>query len=181
MPVKIELVAGDAGLPLVQPLYRLVYTPVVMQTWAGRNVKWNHPVRRALVRTDAGELVSDAGAHVRQAEWEGLPVKLGGIGGVVTHPEHRRQGYARAALKVVLTWLHDEEAVAFALLWCEPHNVAFYAHQGWQRFEGTVLVRQPGADGKPATAPFTLFGAMTLSMRQRAATRGTIDLRGEPW
>jgi len=174
--MKIELVSGEAGWPLVKPLEALVYTPEFLKTWAGRDVTWAHADKRALVRTDAGKLVSHAGAYVRQGAWDGLPVMLGGIGGVVTDPEHRRQGYARAALKCALTWLHDEPAVPFAVLFCEPHNIAFYAHQGWQRFEGTVIVRQPGG-----AAPFTLFHAMTLAIRQRAALRGTLDLRGEPW
>jgi GNAT superfamily N-acetyltransferase len=174
--MKIELVPGAAGAPLVQPLEALVYTPEYLKTWVGRNVQWAHADQRAIVRTDAGEIVSHAGAFVREAEWDGLPVTLGGIGGVVTHPAHRRQGYARAALKRALTWLHDEPAVAFALLFCEPHNIAYYADQGWQGFEGTVLVRQSSG-----VAPFTLFHAMTLAVRKRNALRGTLDLRGEPW
>jgi GNAT superfamily N-acetyltransferase len=174
--MKIELLSGAAGWPLVQPLEALVYTPEVLKTWVGRDVKWAQADQRALVRTDEGLLVSHAGAFVRQAEWDGLPVKLGGIGGVVTHPGHRRQGYARAAIKRALTWLHDEPAVAFALLFCEPHNVPYYAKQGWQGFEGAVIVRQPGGTG-----PFTLFHAMTLAIRNRNALRGTLDLRGEPW
>ena len=174
--MKVELIPGPAGAPWVQPLEALVYTPDYLKTWVGRDVKWAQPGQRALVRTDDGALVSHAGAFVREAEWDGLPVTLGGIGGVVTHPAHRRQGYARAALKRALTWLHDEPAVAFALLFCEPHNLPYYANQGWQRFDGRVLVRQPGGTG-----PFTLFDAMTLAVRTRNALRGTLDLRGEPW
>ena len=174
--MKIELIPGLAGGPLVKPLEALVYTPEYLKTWVGRDVTWAPPDQRALVRTDEGLLVSHAGAFVRQAEWDGLPVKLGGIGGVLTHPEHRGQGYARAALKRALTWLHDEAAVAFALLFCEPPLLPYYANQGWQRFEGTDIVRQPGGTG-----PFTLFDAMTLAVRKRNALRGKVDLRGEPW
>ena len=174
--MKIELLMGDAAWPQVKPLEETVYTPEYLKTWVGRDVKWAHADARALVKTDAGVLVSHAGAFVRKGEWDGLPVKLGGIGGVVTHPEYRRQGYARAAIKRALEWLHDEPKVAFALLFCEPHNVEYYAHQGWQTFAGTVVVRQPSGTG-----PFTLFRPMTLSVRQRAALTGKLDLLGEPW
>jgi aminoglycoside 2'-N-acetyltransferase I len=175
MAVKVELVPGAVGWEQMQVLNALVYTPEVQATFVGRDVQWAHAEKSALVR-DGGTLLSHTGAYVRDGEWDGLPVKLGGIGAVVTHPEHRRQGHARTGLKAALTWLHDGPQVAFALLFAEPHNVPFYSHQGWTVFQGTVLVRQ-GA----TTAPFTLMHAMTLGIRQPAATRGTLDLRGEPW
>jgi aminoglycoside 2'-N-acetyltransferase I len=174
--MKIELLPGDASWKLVEPLEALHYTPEVLKTWVGRDVTWAHADMRALVRTDEGVLISHAGAFVREGEWDGLPVTLGGIGGVVTHPEYRRQGYAREALKRALTWLHDEPKVAFAVLFTEPHNVQYYANQGWQGFAGPVVVTQPGS-----TAPFTKFLAMTLGIRQRAAVKGKLDLLGEPW
>lgn len=174
--MKTELALGDVSWPLVKPLEDSVYTPEYLKTWVGRDVKWSNADARALVWTDKGELVSHAGAFVRKGEWDGLPVKIGGIGGVVTHPNHRHQGYARAALRRALEWLHDEPKVAFALLFCEPHNIEYYANQGWQRFVGPVTVKQPSGTG-----PFTLFHAMTLAIRQPAALTGKIDLRGEPW
>jgi len=174
----IELVPGEAGGSAVEPLQALVYSPEVMQTWVGRDVTWAHAFQRVLVReTKGGPVISHVGIFVREAEWDGLPVTLGGIGGVMTHPDHRRKGHARAALRRALTYLYDEAKVGFALLFVEPHNVAFYAHQGWQRFQGDVLVKQPGG-----VAPFTKFGAMTLGIRGGAgATQGKIDLRGLPW
>jgi hypothetical protein len=63
------------------------------------------------------------------------------------------------------------------LIFVEPHNVRFYANQGWGVFKGEVLVQQPSG-----VAPFTKFGAMTLGVRQAAgALRGKIDLKGPPW
>jgi GNAT superfamily N-acetyltransferase len=178
MPIEIELVPGEAGAAAVESLQALVYPPEMLKTWVGRDVTWAHAFQRVLVReAKGGPVLSHVGVFVREIEWDGLPVTIGGIGAVMTHPGHRRQGHARAALRRALTYLHDEAKVAFALLFVEPPNVHFYANQGWHRFEGEVWVKQP--DG---VAPFTQFGAMTLGIRHAAgATRGKIDLRGLPW
>jgi len=176
MPTKVELVPGESGWEAAQPLEALVYTPEVLKTWPGREVTWARASQRVLVRAENGLVMSHVGLHVRDAEWDGLPVRIGGIGGLMTHPDHRRQGHARTALKRALTALHDDAKVAFALLFCEPALAAYYAQQGWQRFTGEVIVQQPGG-----SAPFTKFLCMTLGIRQPAAGRGRLDLKGLPW
>ncbi len=174
--MQVELVPGESGWSAVRPLEALVYPPEIMKTWVGRDVTWAHAAQRVLVRDENGLVVSHVGVYVREAEWDGLPVRIGGIGAVMTHPDYRRQGHARTGLRRALTVLHDDAKVAFALLFCEPPLVMYYAHQGWQRFSGIVIVQQPGG-----SAPFTKFLSMTLGIRQAAATQGRIDLRGLPW
>ena len=174
--MQVELVPGKSGWEAVKPLQALVYPPEVVATWVGRDVSWADATQRVLVRDEKGSVVSHVGVYVRDTEWDGLPVRIGGIGGVMTHPDYRSQGHARAALRRALTSLHDDAKVAFALLFCEPALVMFYANQGWKRFVGEVIVQQPGG-----SAPFTKFLAMTLGIRQAAATLGRLDLRGLPW
>jgi GNAT superfamily N-acetyltransferase len=176
MAVRVDLVPGEAGWPTAKPLFDVVYPPEVLRTWAGRDVTWAQPTQRVLGVDSSGLVVSHVGLHVREAEWDGLPVTIGGIGGVVTHPHFRRQGHARAALRRALTALHDDAKVAFALLFTEEATVLFYANQHWQRFVGQVSVQQPGG-----AKAFTGFLPMTLGIRQAAATRGKLDLRGLPW
>ncbi len=87
--------------------------------------------------------------------WNGRKVHIGGIGGVSTRADCRRRGYASIALNAAIQTMRDHEAVQFALLFCEPHNFAFYQSRGWHPFTGEIYAEQP--DGKirfEAMAPF---------------------------
>ena len=83
--------------------------------------------------------------------------------------------YASIALDAAIQTMRDREDVRFALLFCEPHNFAFYQARGWHPFAGEVYAEQP--DGKirfEAMAPF-------VHDIQRAPRQGVIDLCGLPW
>ena len=72
--------------------------------------------------------------------------------------------------------MRDHDAVQFALLFCEPHNFAFYQSRGWHPFAGEIYAEQPeGRIRFEAMSPF-VFG-----LRRRAPLQGTIDLCGLPW
>ena len=71
--------------------------------------------------------------------------------------------------------MRDHEAVQFALLFCEPHNFAFYQARGWHPFAGEVYAEQPGGRIRfEAMAPFVFDFT-------RAPRQGVIDLCGLPW
>ena len=57
---------------------------------AGGASCWDH---------DATQALAHAGIVVRQARYNECDVKIGGVGGVMTHPAFRRQGYAAAAIE----------------------------------------------------------------------------------
>ena len=51
--------------------------------------------------------------------------------------------------------MRDHEAVRFAMLFCEPHNEAFYQARGWHAFKGEVYAEQPeGRIRFEAMAPY---------------------------
>ena len=63
----------------------------------------------------------------------------------------------------------------FALLFCEPHNEAFYAARGWHAFKGEVHAEQPGGKIRfEAMAPYVFDFT-------RKPRDGIIDLCGLPW
>ncbi len=100
---------------------------------------------------------------------------IGGIGGVSTRADCRRRGYASLALDAAVQTMRANEAVKFALLFCEPHNFAFYEARGWHRFTGEIWCEQPeGRIRFEAMTPF-VFDIV------RAPRGGTIDLCGLPW
>jgi predicted acetyltransferase len=107
---------------------------------------------------------------------DGRPVRIGGIGGVKTHPTARRHGYARQGLQRAGEFFHTQPDVAFALLVCRPHLIDYYSRLGWQEFNGRLLVRQHGA-----VAGFTFNRVMTCGVRSAGPVAGTIDLCGPPW
>ena len=91
----------------------------------------------------AGELVCHVGVYARQAKWGDDTVRIGGIGGVITRQDSRKQGYASAAMGVAVAELRDKEGADFALLVCEPHNFGFYRRLGWRQFIGDLFAEQP--------------------------------------
>ena len=183
MSIEIDVLNGDASWPRVKPLMDAVYPPELMEKVSWRHVKWAHADLRVLI--DAPQESSDEspkaglachdGIYFRTAIWNGRKVNIGGIGGVATREDCRGKGYASVALGAAVQTLRDHEALRFALLFCEPHNFAFYEARGWHKFTGDVYAEQPeGRIRFEAMAPFVF----DIS---RAPRDGTIDLCGLPW
>lgn len=171
----IEQVPGDVSWPMIQPLSARVYPPEVLAEMAWRHVDWAHAAWRLLTRDDAGTVVSTVGAYHRVADLDGRPLRLGGIGGVMTHPDFRRRGLVRAAMAQAVA-LFAEEGQEAGLLFCEGHNVPVYAALGWRLFQGGTIVEQPHGP-----VVFTGMHAMVCNIRGEAPRRGRLDLRGKPW
>ena len=84
-------------------------------------------------------------------------------------------GAAGAALGAAIQTMRDHEALRFALLFCEPHNFAFYQSRGWHRFEGEVYAEQP--EGR---VRFEVMSPFIFHIK-RSPRQGVIDLCGLPW
>lgn len=179
MQLDVKLVAGQTAgeRGALRALAAAVYPPAASAADpAQQAIAWASPEWGILVRDDAGALVGYVGIVVRDAVLDGRAVRVGGIGGVKTHPAARGQGYARAALGRAATFMADELDVAFGVLVCREELLPFYGALDWQPFAGTLLVEQPGG-----RVPFTFNRPMTLPLREPAPHRGTLDLCGLPW
>jgi aminoglycoside 2'-N-acetyltransferase I len=172
--MRVELSGGDQSWAIAEPLVALIYPPEIMATIVWRDVTWAHADERVLVY-DEERLVSLAGLYLRQGLHDGSAVRIGGIGGVMTHPAYRARGFASAALRRADDSFRAH-GVDFTLLFCEPKNFAFYGGLGWRIFPGVVIVEQPSGRG-----PFTVMAAMVCDLRKPAPSGGTIDLCGLPW
>ncbi|MDI6871554.1 MAG: GNAT family N-acetyltransferase [Bacillota bacterium] len=136
---------------------------------------WEPKRWRILVCVE-GEPVSHVGVTPQRMVKVGEePVLVGGIGGVVTLPQYRGQGFARLALREAMRFLRDELGVDFGLLLCREELVPFYAAQGWKRVPPPVLIEQPR--GK---VPLGLE-AMALALREKPWPPGALDLCGLPF
>ncbi len=172
--MRVELRGGDESWAIAEPLEVLVYPSEIMATIVWRDVTWAHADERVLVY-DEEQLVSHAGLYLRQGLHDGSAVRIGGIGGVVTHPDYRTRGFASAALSRADEAFHAH-GIDFTLLFCEPKNFAFYGGLGWRVFSGMVIVEQRSGRG-----PFRVMAAMVRDVSKPAPAGGTIDLCGLPW
>jgi aminoglycoside 2'-N-acetyltransferase I len=169
-----DLTAGEQAA--VRTLALAVHPPEVSATWPGRAIEWAAH-QWAVVGWDAeGAALCYVGVVLRDARWDDRAVRVGGIGGVKTHPKFRGRGFATAAIRLALDFFHGQGDADFGLLVCEAGLVPFYERQGWRRFPGELLVTQ-----RQATVPFTFNLAMTTPVRLQEPLRGTIDLMGPPW
>jgi hypothetical protein len=159
----------------LQALSLAVYPPEVAAPWPGRAYEWSSALSSVIGWDGAGAALCYVGLHLRTARWNERSVKIGGIGGVKTHPSARAQGFAGFAIQRALDFFRGEE-VDLGLLVCEPGLIPFYERLGWRRFEGTLFVTQ-----KQATVPFTFNVPMTVPIRVQEKLGGTIDLLGPPW
>ena len=179
MSIEIDVLNGDASWPRVEPLLDAVWPDQVMAKLSWKDVKWAHADLRVLI--DAPEdlpqagLACHVGIYFRTVTWNGRKVDIGGLGGVATREDCRGRGLAGLALGAAIQTMRDHEAVRFALLFCEPHNFAFYQKRGWHPFAGEIYAEQPGGRIRfEAMAPFVFD--FTRKPRQ-----GVIDLCGLPW
>ncbi|HKY53773.1 MAG TPA: GNAT family N-acetyltransferase [Anaerolineales bacterium] len=159
----------------LESLRAAVYPPEVMATLPSRLFTWASP-RWSVLVWDGEELVSRVGLLVRNAFHDGTSKRIGGIGGVATHPASQGKGYASLAMREATKHFDKELKVDYALLFCRPHLVPFYGRLGWKPFEGKVFVEQPR--GK---IDFTANGAMVLDVKEEAPLKGILDLNGLPW
>jgi aminoglycoside 2'-N-acetyltransferase I len=175
MSIEIEILSGDASWPTAAPLFNAVWPPEVVATKPYADIVFAHADLRVLVEDETEGLVCHVGLYRREATWNGRKVRVGGVGGVLTHEAFRRRGLASVALNAAIQTFKDERATDFALLFCEPHNAAFYGNRGWKPFLGEVFTEQPGGRIR-----FDVMQPMVFYLK-RAPHEGEIDLCGLPW
>ena len=152
-----------------------VYPPRVTAASPGLQFAWAPQQSHILVRDDAGQIVSHVGVLTRTVLLDGVPVRIGGVGGVKTHPDARGWGCASAAMARAAAFFADEARVPFAFLVTLDRRL-FYERLNWRLFGGVVNVEQPGG-----TIHFTANEPMVYSVRRTAPAAGALDLQGLPW
>jgi aminoglycoside 2'-N-acetyltransferase I len=167
--MRIEVLDGPRSRTAVRTLFICVYPANVLETVAWRDVVSAPADRRVVLKAAAG-LIFRTGLR------DGGSVRIGGIGGVMVLPERRRQGLGRTVMQAAHATLRSNPEVQFGLLFCEPHNTAFYEGLGWSRFDGEVTVAQPSG-----SIVYDIMRAMTLPLAADAPYSGSIDLCGLPW
>jgi aminoglycoside 2'-N-acetyltransferase I len=171
---RIEIRPGEAAWSDARPLFEAVWPAQLRATFSWAHVVWANAERRVLAWNDRGELVCHVGFYLRQAKWNDGDVRIGGIGGVITRQDSRKQGHASTAIRTAVAEMRDHGA-DFALLVCEPHNFAFYRGLGWRQFDGELFCEQP-----QGRVRFDVMTPFVFDLRL-APQGGAIDLCGLPW
>lgn len=107
----------------------------------------------------------------------GQPVRVGGVGGVMTLPDQRGRGYASVAMKRAVEFLGDEWQVPYSLLICLPVLNPFYAALGWEPVDAPAYYDRSGHK-----QPFVYYTSMMVYRHNgNPWPPGEIDLCGPPW
>ena len=167
---------SEADRAEILALSQAVFPAAEAAAWPGRQLEWSSPEWCVRMRGPGGDLLSYVGVLIRHARYEGQPVRIGGVGGVKTHPAARRQGLAGLGMRRAVEHFHELADVEFGLLVCESRLLEYYRRLGWQEFGGRLVVRQHGAE-----ADFTFNRVMVCGVRSHGPTEGTLDLMGPPW
>ena len=173
--MQIETRPAEEAWAEAQPLLTSVWTPEKMALSGWRDIVTAEPCQCVLVRDDDGVLVSYIDIFEREATWDEQAVRIGGIGGVCTREGSRRQGFARAGMARAASYVKNELAADFGLLFCNKPNYRFYENCGWTRFRGDVFVEQPAG-----RMVFNISAPYVLGLQMLPAV-GVLDLHGLPW
>jgi aminoglycoside 2'-N-acetyltransferase I len=176
MSDRIEIVNGDDGWRLASRLLEAVWPPEVVATLPWKDVVWARADRRVLNIDGHNNVTGHAGIYLRNATFDARPVKIGGVGGVATRLECRRQGIASEVMREAVREMRDTQGVDFGLLFCEPRHAPLYKRLGWHLFEGEVFVEQP----RQGRVRFTVTDALVFDLKI-APRAGILDLCGLPW
>jgi aminoglycoside 2'-N-acetyltransferase I len=175
MSIEIDVLNGDTSWTRTEPLHNAVFGPDIVEKLPWGHIAWAHADLRVLIDAPEGGLACHVGVYFRTIDWNGNKIHVGGIGGVMTREDCRGRGYASVALDAAIETMRANEAVRFALLFCEPHNVAFYRARGWHPFSGEVYCEQSSGRIR-----FVEMAPFVFDLR-RAPREGVLDLNGRPW
>lgn len=118
----VERVAdlSDRDHQAMQSLRLAVYPPEQVADWPGRHLEWSTPKWCVRKHGADGELISYIGMYLGNGITNGIPVIIGGIGGVKTHPSARSQGLASTGIRQAIEFFRTQPEIAFGLLVCQP-------------------------------------------------------------
>jgi GNAT superfamily N-acetyltransferase len=103
------------------------------------------------------------------------PVGIGGLGGVATHPDYQRRGYAAQVMRYSETYMRETMQVPFGLLVCHTMRRPYYEGLGW------VAISEPMVfDFRGQTIQW-VAETMYLPLTGQAWPAGIVNLLGNPW
>lgn len=87
--------------------------------------------RVRLMLVDGQKLISHAAVLTKSLNHAGRRYKLAGLGGVLTHPNHRNRGHGTQIVKKTTEYINRQD-FDLAVLFCDKKRIAFYGRHGWE-------------------------------------------------
>lgn len=100
---------------------------------------------------------------------------IAGVGGVATHPDWRRQGFARRLLKAAEDLMRSEGCYDFGMLFCDTKMIPYYSRNGYTLVHNPLFIMQRGQ-----RVPFN-DNKMVLPISGKPWPEGVVDIPGSPW
>lgn len=122
-----------------------------------------------------GEAASHVGLIEQTVEVAGKPIRVAGVGAVVTAGEMHGRGYAQKAMRYAEKVMCEELNVEFGLLFCLDRLKPFYERQHWQLLHESVEFDQPS--GKMISP----LNVLVLPCKGQTWPAGAVDLCSLPW
>jgi GNAT superfamily N-acetyltransferase len=122
-----------------------------------------------------GRLVSQIGLLNRTIQVSGQSLTIAGIGGVATHPDFQRRGFAAILMQAAAEQMRRLGGYDFAMLYCDPKLIPFYAKSGYRQVLNRIYILQHGQR--------VLFEdhQMVLPLSGKPWPDGDVDVNGPPW
>lgn len=134
---------------------------------------WSGSEEYVVLRVD-GRLAAMVGMLERTIRVGGREVKVGGVGGVATHPDHRRRGYAGRLLEAAARVL-QEKGCRFAMLFCDQKLVEYYGRSNFRKVDAPLFIISRGERMQIHEIK------MVRALSGEDWPPGEIDLQGLPW
>ncbi|GAB4518667.1 MAG: GNAT family N-acetyltransferase [Anaerolineae bacterium] len=140
---------------------------------------WDDP-DYILITMDGAQWVSTIEIFYKTWLVNGQAMQIGGVGGVMTHPDYEKQGHSRRLMAQSLDVIRQQWQPAFAGLICKTALVPFYESQGWEKLDASLFFRHPNGD----MALFARHCVHPMIYRfepEAVWPEGDIDYGGLPW
>jgi predicted acetyltransferase len=110
---------------------RIVWSDVFHGDERLRTRLWEDEAAMHFVRADGDLLVSHAQVVVPHVSHDGRPLRIAGVGGVMTYPQFRGEGHGMAVIRRTTEHIRSSTAFDIGMLFCDPGIVPFYERFGW--------------------------------------------------
>jgi predicted acetyltransferase len=139
------------------------------------DIQWAESASWHVLGRINGKLVSKIGIVDRTILVGGQSLSIAGVGGVGTHPQFQRRGFAREMLKAAADEMRLRGSYDFAMLFCSSHMIPYYAKSGYCQIQNPIYILQRGQR--------VLFEdhQMVLPLSGKPWPEGEADLNGPPW
>jgi len=139
------------------------------------SIEWIEESNYRVLGFVGGRLVSQVILSSQDILIGSQSLSIAGVGGVGTHPDWRRRGFARRLLKAAEDWIRSEGCYDFGMLFCDPEMIPYYASCGYIQIYNPIFIIQRGQRVE------FVDHQMVLPISGKPWPEGVVDIPGRPW